>query len=217
MADVRLKDFTKTTALGGATSIYVDRGAGATGSERADLADVVAAGLPAASTSVAGIVQLAGIDGTDVTPAKAVQASDLRLQMFQRAWKPTDESVSLSTTLQTDDYLSFGLAAGTWKVELLAWILCGTVGGVKFHLGGSATRSYEQWLLEVFDESPTVYFCDFGTDFDLAGSGTYVARLAGIVEVTVAGSLTVQWAQSVSHNTQTRMLRGSYMVAMRLP
>jgi hypothetical protein len=100
-ADIRLKDFPVCSAVASTTSIYVDRGIGATSSERATPAQVCQAGatttpaagvvpkadgagllpagfLPAATTSVAGACRLA-TTSSDTTAGRCVQASDDRL------------------------------------------------------------------------------------------------------------------------------------------
>jgi hypothetical protein len=124
----------------------------------------------------------------------------------QSAYKPTDQSLASSTTLQDDNALSLTLTAnGIYR--FLCWLyITGTTAKVSFAFSGSA-----QWSTVngggVVTSSGSV-------------SGSYAAGgwlLAGTITAASGGdTLQLEWAQNSSSATATVVKAGSILTMQRL-
>lgn len=132
--------------------------------------------------------------------------------------KAADEIVSNSTTLQDDDELTVAVAIATYEFEAVIFYGAGTTADIKFawtfptatfnyRASGldSATLVVKQ-VTSLGEASATSK--DFGGP--AVGSIRYV-RYQGTITVTVAGTLTFQWAQNSAVVENTVVKAGSYL------
>lgn len=140
--------------------------------------------------------------------------------------KSANETVTSSTTLQTDDELvTPTLAVGVWSIRgsfvmstvtavKIAWISTGTIVGNRRCMGpGSSATTAE--------DNSTIRWPSSGiTTANVYGyrSGTLQYHILefGIFTVSVAGTLAVQWAQNVSSGTATTMHSTSHLEIKRV-
>jgi len=139
------------------------------------------------------------------------------------AHKTANESVTSSTTLQTDNHLSVTLQAnGVYWLDM--WLLTdgSTTGDIKLavfipsgtlrwmtnglRIGGSST-------IDSVNRRALGGGAVTGTDVGTVGSGTTsVVMPRGIARIGATGGLAyLQWAQNTSNGTATRVLAGSMM------
>jgi hypothetical protein len=170
-----------------------------------------------------------GTWGTELNTALDVLASTA---VFAR--KTADETVSASLTLQDDDHLTIALGVGTYTVEALL-IASGTAGSdikVAWQFSGTAT-SYRSGMGPTVQSTSvisataatTVGVNRMASSTDAGGTGITTATTYGVdganwsmilekglLVVTVAGTLKIQWAQ-VAASGSAIMRAGSYLVA----
>lgn len=148
-----------------------------------------------------------------------------RLNAFQSAYKPSDEVVTNSATLQLDDNLVFDIDANqTWGFQFLL-MYTGTnttqdgVFGVA--IPGSTTMD---WAVMGFNTTDS-YRADGQTGATSASStglGTATSMRMAILQGTVttggtAGTVNLQYAQaSAAASTNLTVKRGSNMFAWRV-
>jgi hypothetical protein len=160
-----------------------------------------------------------GADWVQVAPGIA-DAVEIR-----RAYKPTDETVTGSTTLQNDDHLSVSLQpSATYHFRAsLPWTAGAGTAGLKVALGGNATVTNLRAVIRI----ATIAGTGSGIVTALAsavganGAGPEVAEIDGAIEVNTGGTFLVQWAQNTSDGTNgtngTTVQRGASLVVTRLP
>lgn len=142
--------------------------------------------------------------------------------------KGTTESVTSSTTLQDDDELKLTLPVGTWLIRTELTVGGATAGDIKIaysttgtmtHLGvrnyyGAATSTSNtgDTTVRANGGNAITTGVPYGTD----GSNRSAIRESFVLDVTVSGDLTVQWAQNSSSATATQVFAGSYMTATQV-
>ncbi len=139
------------------------------------------------------------------------------------AIKAADETVnsgSTGSTLQNDDDLLFAVgvneewlvevfllrntgATPDWKFQWSVPASCTIDGECTEHVGGS-------WGGEAFSEAAAVAIID-GGGADIPTSMWGIVRVAG-----TAGNVQLQWAQNTADAGDTKVLRGSMLVARRI-
>lgn len=147
--------------------------------------------------------------------------------------KSADESVTSSTTLQADDALIRTLAVGTWLIDLslitsgaaagdlkVAWAFSGTTSAAyragrgptttttSAINGAAATTVGVNRSAVAGDTAPTI---TAATSYGVDGTNWSFITERGVLVVTVAGTLTVQWAQDTSSATATIVRAGSHL------
>jgi hypothetical protein len=141
------------------------------------------------------------------------------MPMAQRAYKPSDQSVTNSMALVNDNSLNFAVLAGeVWQfeVDLYATVATVGVGGLAcaFTVPAGCTL---QWSST--DASASVGTVS-GTGRSLvgaSGTGTYMTKIIGQVIVgSTAGTVQMQFAQATSNATATTMKAGSSLIATRM-
>lgn len=159
-----------------------------------------------------------------------VDAADINALATFYAVKSADESVTSSTSLQNDDDLVADLAVGTWLLEAhlfhtgaqagdiqTAWATTGTITCLSRSViapSGSATDitgADPDIRIQALSFTVTVG-ARFGTDG--TNNGYSVERL--ILDVDVAGSMQLQWAQFASSGTATTLKAGSHLMWKQL-
>lgn len=184
---------------------------------------------PAASTTVAGLVELATdaevATGTDtaraVTPA-SVAASYGAKPLF--AYKTATETVNTSSVLQDDDDLAVTVAADT-VYEVHARLIYDSATGADFSVGwsGPSGATLDNWNLlgltnaatsnEGSIKVPAQTDINAGPSVGGAGVGTkLVAEAKGLLIVGgTAGTFQLRWAQRASDASNTSVYAGSYL------
>lgn len=158
------------------------------------------------SRTIKGRVTAATGDPEDLTGAQARDVLDL-----QAVYKLADESVSGSSTLQADDHLSRALTVGVWEItgHVVANVDSASTG-IKLALvgsGGLVLAAGSRASIDVQSSTAlTLLARGILTAFDGSASvggvgptGDLVVTIAGTVDVTTAGTLTLQWAQSAAN------------------
>ena len=146
-------------------------------------------------------------------------------------YKTADETVNGSTTLQDDDHLFFTVNANeVWRID---YVLYGSNASLNpgfkanFSIPSGAT-----WhaISRAFFSTDTTDGNETGSapqDFSFAGGDfietaiTTWVRMFAVLEVTLinganAGSFKLQWAQAASKVSDTKLLKGSYMMRTRM-
>lgn len=134
--------------------------------------------------------------------------------------KAAAESVTSSTTAQNDDDFSVALPVGKYLVWI--WLHCtgataadiktvwsntGTMTILRSCLGAQTGTADRQATTVTVQGSNSTTEVPYGCD----GAGTTVVREELYVDVTVTGTLTLQWAQNASSGTATNLSTASRM------
>lgn len=141
------------------------------------------------------------------------------------AFKASDTDRSSTTTFADDSDLVLALGAGTFSYEcmLLYRLVTATTGGIKFALPFTGTRTLHRVAHFQYNGAlsafPNGSASSLESGFSVGGSSAdtdYMVWLSGIITVTVAGNLKLQWAQSISNGNAARLQAGSLLVASKL-
>lgn len=133
------------------------------------------------------------------------------------ASQAADAPVTSSTAL-INSQLTTSIAAGQ-HVHIrfnVPFALAGTAPGIKLQVTGpSGTTSYNVSAVYYSDADTVVLVSDITTEgaigFTLATIGNHVAIVdADIIAGTVAGNVTLQFAQNVSNASATTILKGAF-------
>ena len=147
------------------------------------------------------------------------------LPLFVR--KPSDESVSATTSFQTDDHLVLALEASkTYEVTGILLYEADAAADIKMRmLGPTGATGYVSWggaaggLGSISGDVNFNYkILGDGTSAGGAGAGTVLSMQyrALIVVDTTPGDVSIQWTQNASNATATIVKAGSYIRAMRV-
>jgi len=129
--------------------------------------------------------------------------------------KPANETVNGSDTLQDDDDLVLAIKANeVWSFTLYLRYNSGTTPDFKFKFtvpSGTTMQFASSYHGNGgYDETDTLTMDGFGADnWSTILTGTIVAS-------TTPGDVTLQWAQNTSTASDTKVLKGSYIVAHRI-
>lgn len=141
-----------------------------------------------------------------------------------RVVKPSDESVTSSTTLQNDDHLLVAMGVNeVWFADFVLRVIDNSSGAADFKLAFTvptgATLSLYSTYIAV--SGSTVEFQEFTT----SGLSTTVGmtnvirpmRISGIVANGAnEGNLQLQWAQAVSNASSVQVKANSILIATKL-
>lgn len=163
--------------------------------------------------------QLAGED---------ILASDIVTPKY--VYKSIGQSVTSSTTPVNDTELAVPLAVGVWRVEAFLsvaglastvaggitvnWATTGTITGLtRACLGpGWGAIAQTQSGLGADNFKSTTHGITTVVAFGGLGTATTIIKEDLLLNVTVAGTLTLQWAQRVSSATATSVSTGSRLM-----
>lgn len=143
------------------------------------------------------------------------------------AFKPSDEIVAASTTLQDDNdlFLPIGSGSELWWFRLILLInapnnamdvkLGWTVpAGTTMSWGAMANGTF---LVVSTASAPTAVITAAGTSTSGSFNGTWLAEFGGvIVGAGTAGNVQLQWAQNTSDAGNLTFMKGSVLLAKRL-
>lgn len=158
-----------------------------------------------------------------------ILASDVFITRYIR--KQATEAVTSSVTLQDDDELMVALAIGNWHVRLIASANSGSsTPNIKIAWTFSGTATTQRHVL-----GPGLATTDNTANTTAAGSGIMRQTAHGLttaipyglttsasiredilLEVTVAGTLQLQWAQNTSNATATNVTGASFLLIDKL-
>lgn len=125
--------------------------------------------------------------------------------------KSVDESVTSSAVYQDDDQLTVSVVANaTYKIEYFLRWTCGTTGGAKGQFVAPAGATFSSGT-SAFAATPLALMNDVGVTSSAQSSQALRLKTSG-----TAGSLTLQWAQSVSDATSTICKADSYILVTRV-
>lgn len=141
-----------------------------------------------------------------------------------RAYKPTDQTVTSSTSLVNDTNLSFAIAANeVWQFELDLFATYNTTAasGMKaaFTVPSGCTL---QWIDVGSGNQANVTTVSGTSDTLVQGaigptSGQYMGKLIGqALNGATPGTVQLQWAQNTSNGTATALKAGSSLLATRM-
>lgn len=142
--------------------------------------------------------------------------------------KTSDETVTSSTTLQSDDELLFAVGAGeTWLFNIYVLYDGPTAADIKLNLSVPASATYHVGGHSNIpgtagNDSDLRNLTTVSSGFDLAfgtpgSSNPILLSLAGCVVVSsTAGDVVLQWAQNTSNGTATRVWANSWLIAYRV-
>lgn len=157
-------------------------------------------------------------------------------ETVQTIEKTADESVTSSTTFQSDDEITIaGIAIGTYEIESEVWVAGTSAGAADIKIrwawpsgsGGTLTWSgvglHIDWgnssgLRDVeingslkATTSPTSQ-AEYGT---VTGASKPI-HIKGRMTVAATGTLTLEWAQNTSHATATTVKAGSWLTLRKV-
>lgn len=158
-------------------------------------------------------------------PGQDVLASDIKVVKTRN--KSVSESVTSSTTLQNDNDFVIALEAGkTYFIQLwltvtgaaagdikTAWTTTGTITSNGRSIFGPAATTTS--VLDGNYDSSAWALSD-ATTFGLDGTVGAVIKEELSVTCTVAGNLTLQWAQATSSATPTTCTSSSRIIVMEM-
>jgi len=144
-------------------------------------------------------------DGSGVTAVSHVRDIESGLWVFKK--KPSDESVSSSTTLQLDDDLVWTSGNGDiWDVTFGLLITVGA-GLFKWDLSGFASERY------TYFRANEIYNAVVGTPENTTSQ--YV-MIRGVFVSNTSGSVGLEWAQNTSNAIAAEVLTGSWVIAKKV-
>lgn len=170
----------------------------------------------AASTSVSGVVELATDaethTGTDTS--RAVTPSNIT-SIIKRVYKSAEETVNNSDVLQDDNHLLFAVGANeAWAFNMVLYMNSGTTPDIKLQINvpSGATGFYDSptgvpSAMTAFGSPQTQ--STSGSDQQMFFTGT-------VINGATPGNLQLQWAQNLATLSDTKILKGSCIIAYRL-
>ncbi len=139
----------------------------------------------------------------------------LESSVIQRVYKSADETVNNSTTYQNDDALLFAVGANeVWAFTLAIFFTSGTVPDIKFFIAAPASTT-GQWA----PSNSSTAITNFEGGYIASGNGVVNDRffISGVaITAGTAGNVQLQWAQNTATVSDTKVLKGSYIIATRL-
>jgi len=161
-----------------------------------------------------------------------VLASDIWRTRY--VYKSASEAVTSSTVLQNDNELFIALPLGQFRVETflsvtgqnsttlggisMAWTNTGTMTGLTRACMGPAFGAIAQTTANLGADSSRWTTHGLTTPVAYGGLGTATAIVHEdlLVDVTIAGTLTLQWAQRASTGTATNVGVGSRLMVTQV-
>lgn len=141
-----------------------------------------------------------------------------------KVWKTTDETVNNSATLQDDDALVLALATGTsYRFNFEVYWSTDDTADFQFLAAFTGTSSALYVITEfVIPAGTTMIREEVRTSFatytaNASGGSTHgYARIIGIITTTSTGNLKLTWAQATMNASDTKVLIGSSLEAVKV-
>lgn len=224
MADSALAALSASSALTGTELFYADNGA----------ADVKVTATQIKTFATSGLVGFSGNSNTTVALTADINVTNPNTGRFinlnsdivtvskfftyggtKRVSSQFDKT---NATLADITSLSVNLAAATtYKFLAELFVDADTTGGLKVAIGGTATATAIVYNVSAIDNGSPGSLRLTSRQTALAGAAScsgqagYLVRLEGTITVNVAGTLTVQFAQSSANGTSS-VLVGSHLI-----
>lgn len=199
-----------------ANRVFRSHGAAAVSADSTTALDVLNAAASAVTLRCDTNNQFVGVA---MTPLCAMDVTgDIRSTKW--IYKAADEIINGSAALQDDDHLTTSLAASAkYAIRLVLFVsAANATPGIEFRFNGSVGSSSIRYAV-MTDGGAPVLMSSFGgatTGAISLTATTHVVVIDGTIETSTAGTFTLQWAQSVGHASDTKVLENSYMQLMRL-
>jgi hypothetical protein len=159
-----------------------------------------------------------------VLAGKLARAADVNVPSYIS--KSGSESVTSSTTLQDDDHFTVTLPVGTYWIELVLTATGAAAGDIKTAWTNTGTTT----VIGRSVLGPTVGAADvsaasmnsrgvtFTSNQSFGTDGTNSSHIHEwlLIDVTVEGVLTLQWAQAASSGTATTLSTSSRMLITKV-
>lgn len=181
---------------------------GTSGLERVRIATGMIVGAPTGGDQGVGTVNCTGVFLNQAT------------QNSYRAFKTAIQNVNNSTVLAADLSLALALPTGTYVVQVWAQPFGVAGGGWKFSFGSTGTMSQQGWAAAGFINGAAVTHGVITSGFGFPDGFPTVSTtnidyvlINAAITVTVAGTLTFQWAQQAATVGNTSVAPGSWMKA----
>jgi hypothetical protein len=163
------------------------------------------------------------------TDGNQLGATDINTKIVQCLFvdKPSDESVTSSTTLQNDNHLKFTAAANTnyWVKAYIMIDGADTAGGIQLGWYGPADATFD-WCSDALGDdadgfgpvSRTRQTISTVPDMKTNGPGSFlIVPAVGVLKVgATGGTFGFRWAQSTSSATATKVKALSGMIITKL-
>jgi len=151
---------------------------------------------------------------------------------FIRVYKTADETVNNSNTYQADNHLTMVVEAKIYLFRLYIWgTQANATPGLKLAFytdtadnftvsKSSVGNTTDETLNEIVGVEVTqagttgISQTSTTTHWKLAGAGLFIN--SGVISFTAACTLTVNWAQSTAHASDTKLLKGSYLELIKV-
>lgn len=173
----------------------------------------------APTTSPADMVQIYAADVAATSELFARnEAGAIRQLTALRGVVATQFDKAANTTLGNITGLTVNVVAGkTYAFEAVLFVAADATGGSKFTMSGTATATSIVYEIELLDEDSNIAsILDRKTALDSssaqAGTTNGFCRITGSIVVNGAGTLTVQFAQSVANGTSSVLVGSSLLV-----
>lgn len=138
-----------------------------------------------------------------------------QLGYTKRIYKSADETVNNSSVMQNDDELFFSIGANeAWSFTFHAMFQSNSTADIKFvwsiPAGASGYYQQDDYLGNSFALTDSYTFA-------LGNTSVYIAGFYGVViNSSTAGTFQLQWAQGTQTVVDTKLLKGSNIIAQRL-
>jgi hypothetical protein len=171
----------------------------------------------------AGILDFSAVTSTNKTftfPNKIgnVTVTSTGIGEQKVIYKSADETVNNSDTLQNDDHLTFAVGANeVWAVELFVKFTSSADADFQYYFGVPAGATFQGWAsyeYGVIGNSTSNTSATF-----VPGDGSTIKgdTFKGVIENgATPGDVVFRWSQRVAEVSDTKVLKGSYIIAHRL-
>jgi hypothetical protein len=128
------------------------------------------------------------------------------------SFKTSNQSVTSSTAFVDVTQLSFAVTSGTYTFDFIIPVTAGA-GGIKLAVNGPTLTS----LYAALSNNPASISAYDTAIITLAGAGTLVVRIHGVVTVSASGTFTLRFGQASSNAATSSVLAGSIVQYGRMP
>ena len=132
-----------------------------------------------------------------------------------RVLKAADETVNNSSTFQDDNELKFHARAnGVFLVDIVVLVNSGSTPNIKFQLTLPSGASVK-WDMQAANTSGSVLHRYSGISGESGTDEMNVFR-AHVATAGTAGAVTLQWAQSTAHASDSKVLANSFLIVQQI-
>jgi len=210
---------------------YLGIKARTTGSTLTEIARLVGAASPYFKFTLPPVLPATARPGTPVAGHLVHNSTSKYREMYDGAkWiqahfgalvcKAADETVNNSNVLQDDDELLFAMAANeVWEFEVMLRYISTAAADIQLKITVPAAAAHSGFIAGITGAASVVNWANYPGPVSLDGAGapTYAALIKGLViNGANAGNVTLQWAQGAAEVSDTKVLAGSMLKAVRL-